>query len=1829
MFKTKEESLPNSVNVVIANREYFLDRLDLYITVPFYPYKEIDHSLQRFSQHLGQYLLKLSLSGQPALHIIEKTFSLSDVKYIQQGFIFTLNVQQILSLLVSRKGCDLQPIERCTNPTVFRNYLIPYLMFLFHKLQYHVEVHLSLVDLRWSLIDGCNTYSDLYRYLIFQYYCRNPLRFRIAHLRSLFHKLQYLVEVHLSLVDLRQSLMDTRFDLYLYFTSQCHYRNPLRREPYLIGYSSLLFTHSQLHIETSHIKCNRDDIFKLKSKPCEYYSYIKAEPYNSKKDELIMFMNKLRPKSDEDKKNVVVRLMQRNLLNKNSNKPVLLCLANITETIISRCLQLNSLNRNYGNARNACLLLVETLHFNFSEGLLLFKLINYKQCMKIQNKNKMPISAFSIACVMDEMKHLNFSKLLDVVSVNTTTTATFVTNHTMRNSDGICNGDLDNTLKIEDLFQFRFLNNHNYSLTSFSFSDRLRRSLMNIIRHEFYQMLFLKIDIDNVNKGRMLYATPQLCNIDHFVIIISTSKGKAICFVPFYLAINISVNCNKIFQISQLSRRKKYVGYNWHNCRRGLTVSNSNLAIIIWHKLMHDIELNPGPAKKISMTIITLNCRGLGDIDKFRLLLNNITKIVKNSPSIIMLQETMILTDSYLKLAWRGKHIFTPGTGNSQGCITLLPASVDITNIEQLGTRGHCALVKGLIADSDRVLAVLNVYAPNGFRLEKQGFFENLFDKISNLNGDIIIGGDFNTTLSDYDRHNRGVSAAENRVANFILEKIDEFNLTDSWNNRGGFTWRRGQIMSKLDRIVYRLEQFVLLDNKIDWTITNSDHAAVIVTLEHCELNKNRNDHIKLDNAIIKNPVLLNEIRDYVANQLESAQHMNPHMKLEFAKMSIRTITLSIMKRERTREASELADINCDIATNTSLLTRSLPPAELRTITVELEELNQCRNQLLQQQGAKLAHHAKSRWYNEGEKSNKYFLNLLKRRTQTNEMSRLMVNGVLETDSNRIRQEVTNFYKTLYNSTDAIEHNEHMLRNMFAVTQDENDYMSKAITLDELWLNLKSTKATTPGPDGMSNIYLKKLWHIIGPLILSAWQYSLELGELPPSHKTSILRLIPKQGKDLTDIKNWRPITLSNCDHKLITRTYNARLLKVMSKYITPTQTAYIKTRNISDNLRTINAAVKLADLENDINGIIIALDAQKAFDSVNHEYIAAVLQKCALTQFIPLFKLLYKDLQNDIMINGKIGKGYKISNGVKQGDALSCSLFILAIEPVIRNIMQNDNIRPLRSNDLNYSWPKVLGYADDLTIITSNENECVREVFTEYETFTKSSRLKLNADKTEIFTINSTNMPPGPNYHNVVYLGQNHTLNALDSIKINGVHFHNDRQTMQEINLAIMTEKMNKHFTDWSRRSLSILGKIQIIKTFGLSQYLYTLAVLNLNPDHWKNIRKLIYKFIWNKNMNVAPAPHRISREVILTPVEKGGFGMVDLEAVMFASRIRRFAHLMEHNSHPIAELQNILMANDLLIATPIKNIEDVTSSVLSKLNHHYLQIISKVEDHNIETDQNLQRILLQSKIKHICIKNKLRSRDFATLTRRGIDTLQQALHRADNSLTLVLNIMNPTIQRHIRTICNLPANVLPLDRIISIYLYDDNKKNMVRAAQLHSRSIREILEPKKYLNVTKKLNITVDNSINIYNKIAHIRSVQSKTKLLWLIHGDVYCGSRLKKFKLSDNDRCHRCFAEETIDHLLLECPYTVEIWHKLGLQPTSLADILNRLDKVNIEIVSYLLNGLVFQKKVLPTEVMIRTTITSFSRGLCRNSKVTERAMNILRQVQTTGNWHFLPN
>ncbi len=134
---------------------------------------------------------------------------------------------------------------------------------------------------------------------------------------------------------------------------------------------------------------------------------------------------------------------------------------------------------------------------------------------------------------------------------------------------------------------------------------------------------------------------------------------------------------------------------------------------------------------------------------------------------------------------------------------------------------------------------------------------------------------------------------------------------------------------------------------------------------------------------------------------------------------------------------------------------------------------------------------------------------------------------------------------------------------------------------------------------------LRYIWDFYSSILLESWSHGLITGELAPSHRESVICLLEKKGKDRRYIQNLRPISLSNCDIKIITKALTARFNQITNMIIHPMQSAYVPNRQVHDNLRLINIVKShtMITAYNTVesNPVLISLDVQKAFDSVSH----------------------------------------------------------------------------------------------------------------------------------------------------------------------------------------------------------------------------------------------------------------------------------------------------------------------------------------------------------------------------------------------------------------------------------------------------------------------------------------------------------------------------------------------------------------------------------------------------------------------------------------------------
>ena len=243
------------------------------------------------------------------------------------------------------------------------------------------------------------------------------------------------------------------------------------------------------------------------------------------------------------------------------------------------------------------------------------------------------------------------------------------------------------------------------------------------------------------------------------------------------------------------------------------------------------------------------------------------------------------------------------------------------------------------------------------------------------------------------------------------------------------------------------------------------------------------------------------------------------------------------------------------------------------------------------------------------------------------------------TDSTDILKEQVNYYSSLYkskiNDTAKMRNYLESTRLSNTLLQTDKQLCDQDITTDECRRSLFSMKQNkSPGSDGLSVEFYQTFWDHLADPFMNAVNESIRKGRLTDTQGNGILSLIFKSGAE-SCLNNWRPITLLNVDYKIIARALAQRLQKVISKVVSADQNGYIKNRFIGFSIRQIQDIIDYAE-ECNLEGVILFLDYQKAFDSIEWNFIYMALEKFGFgNAFINFVKMLYKNANNRIINNG------------------------------------------------------------------------------------------------------------------------------------------------------------------------------------------------------------------------------------------------------------------------------------------------------------------------------------------------------------------------------------------------------------------------------------------------------------------------------------------------------------------------------------------------------------------------------------------------------------------
>ena len=526
-----------------------------------------------------------------------------------------------------------------------------------------------------------------------------------------------------------------------------------------------------------------------------------------------------------------------------------------------------------------------------------------------------------------------------------------------------------------------------------------------------------------------------------------------------------------------------------------------------------------------------------------------------------------------------------------------------------------------------------------------------------------------------------------------LTELLNKFELIDVFRilnpdekcftfSRKGLLLRNGDrappVMNRLDYAFVKQTSLVLIQNCDHRDVALTDHKMVVLDMLEGNVNKKilglwkHNDLLNKDTQFVK--MLKEKLEIYVPKAQEECTSNRGAWEAIKGKIRewSRAYSIDKMKKERAEKKALWDKMQ---------ITSSRPSLEERKRFIDAKTKY---DEICKREAQRLIFRAKVDSLQHDEKFSKFFfLKIRQNRAQSN-IAKLQIGNENETNQIRVNDEIKRFYKDLYTSDSPIPPDKDWLEKVQTLSNDEREELERPLAANEfskvLFKKMKIGKS--PGNDGLTVEFYRTFWKELRDPLTKALRESITVGELSPSQKQSVIRLIPKKGKDLAQIKNWRPISLMNVDVKILSKALNSRIEKHLAKLTSKEQSAFVKGRLLQDNTNMIGQAIEYS-CKNKRQAQLFSIDFKKAFDSLEHSYLWEVMKSMNFGEsFIAMIRTLYNRAESTVM-NGGVTVGYfPLQRAARQGDPISPTLFVLALEPLLAVIRERTHgIPPQKAN--------------------------------------------------------------------------------------------------------------------------------------------------------------------------------------------------------------------------------------------------------------------------------------------------------------------------------------------------------------------------------------------------------------------------------------------------------------------------------------------------------------------------------------------------------------------
>jgi hypothetical protein len=518
------------------------------------------------------------------------------------------------------------------------------------------------------------------------------------------------------------------------------------------------------------------------------------------------------------------------------------------------------------------------------------------------------------------------------------------------------------------------------------------------------------------------------------------------------------------------------------------------------------------------------------------------------------------------------------------------------------------------------------------------------------------------------------------------------------------------------------------------------------------------------------------------------------------------------------------------------------------------------------------------KWLEKGDKNTSFFHAACSERRKHNNIGRLRRDdGSWVEGEEEKKNFVANHFFQLFRSQGSHDTDRLLSKVDTKVTGAMNELLMKEYTVQELRAALEGIgDLKAPGPDGMPAIFYKKFWEIVGEKVPHEVLQVLRGGPMPPGWNETTIVLIPKVPNP-DQVKDLRPISLCNVLYKIVSKVLSNRLKQVLPEVISPSQSAFVPGRLISDNILIAYEMTHYMQKKKKRKEgcAAIKLDMIKAYDRVEWSFLQAMMLKLGFSQgWVELVMRCVTSVSYKIRVNGQMTEAFQPERGLRQGDPLSPYLFLLCAEGFSALLEKAELEGELKGIKICHGAPSVshLLLPDDSLILCRADGNGAQRLQSILQIYEECSGQVINKEKSAVlFSPNTTAVKRGE------------VMQALDiqretrSERYLGLPVYVGRSRTRVF--GYLKERIWSRIQGWKERMLSRAGKEVMIKAVAQAIPTFAMGGFDLTKEMCDQISTMIGRYWWSQQEKENKM-HWISWDKLTLPKSNGGLGFRDIHA-------------------------------------------------------------------------------------------------------------------------------------------------------------------------------------------------------------------------------------------------------------------------------------------------------------------------------------------------------------